>query len=69
MELRQVIYKQRNLNLVSLLNDSLLTDAKFWVGRGQKPSPNGFRIFDENGKETPLRRYDRKTIVNIHPEN
>jgi hypothetical protein len=39
------------------------SDAKFWVGRGQKPSPNGIKISDENGKETPLRRYDRKTIV------
>lgn len=40
-----------------------LLDAKFWVGRGPKPSPNGVRISDENGKEAPLRRYDRKTIV------
>lgn len=39
------------------------TDAKFWVGRGIKPSPNGIKIPDENGKEGPLRRYDRKTIV------
>ena len=38
-------------------------DAKFWVGRGVKPSPNGLKIPDENGKEVPLRRYDRKTIV------
>jgi hypothetical protein len=38
-------------------------DAKFWVGRGQKPTPNGIKIPDENGKESPLRRYDRKTIV------
>lgn len=38
-------------------------DAKFWVGRGSKPSPQGLRIPDENGKETPLRRYDHKTIV------
>lgn len=38
-------------------------DAKFWVGRGPKPSPQGIRIPDENGKENPLRRYDKKTIV------
>ena len=56
-------FKIQKSSLFSLFNNSLLTDAKFWVGRGQKPSPNGFRIFDENGKETPLRRYDRKTIV------
>lgn len=41
----------------------IFTDAKFWVGRGSKPSPQGIRVPDENGKENPLRRYDRKTIV------
>jgi Electron transfer DM13 len=46
-----------------LASDSKNEDAKFWVGRGIKPSPNGLRIPDENGKEAPLRRYDRKTIV------
>jgi hypothetical protein len=40
-----------------------VTDAKFWVGRGNRPSPQGIRVPDENGKEVPLRRYDRKTIV------
>lgn len=43
--------------------NSFPSDAKFWVGRGQKPSPQGVRIPDENGKEDPLRRYDKKTIV------
>lgn len=38
-------------------------DAKFWVGRGQKPTASGIRIPDENGRETPLRKYDQKTIV------
>lgn len=38
-------------------------DAKFWVGRGQKPDPNGIRIPDENGRITPLQRYEKKTIV------
>lgn len=41
----------------------VLTDAKFWVGVGDKPTPQGIRVADENGKEVPLRRYDRKTIV------
>jgi hypothetical protein len=40
-----------------------VADAKFWVGRGPKPSPQGIRVPDENGKEVPLRRYDRKTVV------
>ncbi|XP_075986895.1 DM13 and DOMON_DOH domain-containing protein skeletor isoform X3 [Anticarsia gemmatalis] len=43
--------------------DGEAPDAKFWVGRGDKPSPQGIRIPDENGKEAPLRRYDKKTIV------
>lgn len=46
-----------------LIKRVLCTDAKFWVGRGDKPSPEGIRIPDENGKETPLRKYDKKTIV------
>jgi len=33
------------------------------VGAGDKPTPQGIRVADENGKEMPLRRYDRKTIV------
>ncbi|KAG5335452.1 SKEL1 protein, partial [Acromyrmex charruanus] len=37
--------------------------AKFWVGAGSTPSSQGIRVPDENGKEQPLRRYDRKTIV------
>lgn len=40
-----------------------IADAKFWVGRGQKPTVSGIRIPDENGRETPLRKYDQKTIV------
>lgn len=44
-------------------------DAKFWVGRGTKPSPNGIRIPDENGRETPLVKYDKKTIVLTLPQD
>ena len=42
---------------------TLFSDAKFWVGRGIKPTPNGIRIPDENGREAPLSRYDKKTVV------
>lgn len=38
-------------------------DAKFWVGSGNKPSPQGVKVPDENGKEDPLRKYAKKTIV------
>lgn len=44
-------------------NQSSFTDAKFWVGRGPKPSSNGVRIPDENGREAPLAKYDKKTVV------
>lgn len=58
-----------SLSFASLFQFWLDTDAKFWVGRGQRPSPEGLRIPDENGKENPLRRYDRKTIVLTLPED
>lgn len=38
-------------------------DAKFWVGSGDRPTPQGIRIPDENGRVEPLRRYENKTIV------
>lgn len=41
----------------------LPADAKFWVGRGNKPGSQGTRVADENGLERPLRRYERKTVV------
>lgn len=47
----------------SLNANKPFADAKFWVGVGDKPTPQGVRVADENGKETPLRRYDHKTIV------
>lgn len=61
--------ESHSLSFASLLQFWLDTDAKFWVGRGQRPSPEGLRIPDENGKENPLRRYDRKTIVLTLPED
>lgn len=41
----------------------MFADAKFWIGPGDKPTPQGIRMADENGKEAPLRQYNRKTIV------
>lgn len=41
----------------------VFSDAKFWVGAGDKPTPQGIRVADENGKEVPLRQYNQKTIV------
>lgn len=61
--------ESHSLSVASLLQFWLDSDAKFWVGRGQRPSPEGLRIPDENGKENPLRRYDRKTIVLTLPED
>lgn len=52
-------YQTKYLNL----KFPLISDAKFWVGRGNTPTSQGLRIPDENGKQDPLRRYDRKTIV------
>ncbi|GLH12658.1 Protein Skeletor, isoforms B/C [Gryllus bimaculatus] len=58
-----VVVDAQTLLIPSFSYDGEAPDAKFWVGRGAKPSPQGARVPDENGKEAPLRRYDRKTIV------
>ncbi|XP_055385221.1 protein Skeletor, isoforms B/C isoform X2 [Condylostylus longicornis] len=58
-----VIVDAQTLLIPNFSYDGEAPDAKFWVGRGTKPSPQGLRIPDENGKETPLRQYDKKTIV------
>ncbi|CAH0554433.1 unnamed protein product [Brassicogethes aeneus] len=58
-----VIVDAQTLLIPNLSYDGEAPDAKFWVGHGPKPSPQGIRVPDENGKEIPLRKYDRKTIV------
>ena len=47
----------------------MISDAKFWVGTGTKPTPQGIRVPDENGKVEPLRKYDKKTIVLTLPSD
>ncbi|XP_067619850.1 protein Skeletor, isoforms B/C isoform X2 [Eurosta solidaginis] len=64
-----VIVDAQTLLIPNFSYDGEAPDAKFWVGRGQRPSPQGLRIPDENGKENPLRRYDRKTIVLTLPDD
>ncbi|XP_011185921.1 protein Skeletor, isoforms B/C isoform X2 [Zeugodacus cucurbitae] len=64
-----VIVDAQTLLIPNFSYDGEAPDAKFWVGRGQRPSPQGLRIPDENGKEIPLRRYDRKTIVLTLPDD
>ncbi|KAJ6639397.1 Protein Skeletor, isoforms B/C [Pseudolycoriella hygida] len=58
-----VIVDAQTLLVPNFSYDGEAPDAKFWVGRGSKPSPNGSRIPDENGRESPLVKYDKKTIV------
>ncbi|KAF7274604.1 hypothetical protein GWI33_012719 [Rhynchophorus ferrugineus] len=58
-----VIVDAQTLLIPNLYYDGEAPDAKFWVGQGAKPSPQGIRVPDENGKELPLRRYDGKTVV------
>ncbi|XP_018574993.1 protein Skeletor, isoforms B/C-like, partial [Anoplophora glabripennis] len=58
-----VIVDAQTLLVPHLSYDGEAPDAKFWVGSGSKPSPQGIRVPDENGKEVPLRKYDRKTVV------
>ncbi|XP_017786522.1 PREDICTED: protein Skeletor, isoforms B/C-like isoform X2 [Nicrophorus vespilloides] len=58
-----VIVDAQTLLVPNLSYDGEAPDAKFWVGSGSKPSPQGIRVPDENGKIMPLRKYDRKTVV------
>ncbi|XP_050483163.1 protein Skeletor, isoforms B/C isoform X3 [Bombus huntii] len=58
-----VVVDAQTLLIPSFSYDGEAPDAKFWVGAGPSPSPQGIRVPDENGKEQPLRRYDRKAIV------
>ncbi|XP_023290274.1 protein Skeletor, isoforms B/C [Orussus abietinus] len=58
-----VLVDAQTLLIPGFSYDGEAPDAKFWTGSGPRPSPQGIRVPDENGKEQPLRRYDRKTIV------
>lgn len=58
-----VVVDAQTILIPNFSYDGEAPDAKFWVGRGDKPTPNGIRIPDENGRITPLQRYERKTIV------
>ncbi|XP_028028126.1 protein Skeletor, isoforms B/C isoform X1 [Bombyx mandarina] len=58
-----IVVDAQTLLITNFSYDGEAPDAKFWVGRGDQPSPQGIRIPDENGKEDPLRKYDKKTIV------
>ncbi|KAK9889864.1 hypothetical protein WA026_007230 [Henosepilachna vigintioctopunctata] len=58
-----VIVDAQTLLIPNLSYDGEAPDAKFWAGRGPKPSPQGIRIPDENGKELPLRRINKRTVV------
>ncbi|XP_012227844.1 protein Skeletor, isoforms B/C isoform X1 [Linepithema humile] len=64
-----VIVDAQTLLIPSFSYDGEAPDAKFWVGVGPSPSSQGIRVPDENGKEQPLRRYSRKTIVLTLPDD
>lgn len=62
-------HEKRKLKFPKNFDIFFSLDAKFWVGAGKHPSPQGIRVPDENGKVSPLRRYDRKTIVLTLPSD
>ncbi|VVC37406.1 DM13 domain,DOMON domain [Cinara cedri] len=64
-----VVVDAQTLLIPGFSYDGEAPDAKFWVGAGDKPTPQGIRVADENGKEVTLRRYDRKTIVLTLPDD
>ncbi|XP_024940594.1 protein Skeletor, isoforms B/C isoform X3 [Cephus cinctus] len=64
-----VVVDAQTLLIPGFSYDGEAPDAKFWVGPGPSPTPQGIRVPDENGKVVPLRRYDRKTIVLTLPDD
>ncbi|XP_043268962.1 protein Skeletor, isoforms B/C isoform X2 [Venturia canescens] len=58
-----VVVDAQTLLIPGFSYDGEAPDAKFWVGAGAHPTPQGERVPDENGRTEPLRRYERKTIV------
>ena len=47
--------------------DGQAPDAHFWVGKGNRPGPEGNFVADENGSDEPLRKYHKKTLVIVLP--
>lgn len=43
--------------------------AHFWVTRGKSQSGRGVRLLNENGSETPLRKYSGETVVVTLPDD
>ncbi|XP_014221309.1 protein Skeletor, isoforms B/C [Trichogramma pretiosum] len=64
-----VIVDAQTLLIPSFTYDGEAPDAKFWVGAGLSPTPQGIKLPNENGEVGPLRRYDHKTIVLSLPDD
>ncbi|KAF4521058.1 hypothetical protein B566_EDAN008130, partial [Ephemera danica] len=58
-----VVVDAQTLLVPNFSYDGEAPDAKFWVGAGSKPSPQGIRVADENGSFSPLKKYNRQTLV------
>ncbi|CAG7836850.1 unnamed protein product [Allacma fusca] len=57
-----VVVDAQTILLPDFTYDGQAPDVHFWVGRG-KPAPEGIRVPDETGGDTPLVKSDKKTMV------
>ncbi|XP_018007875.2 uncharacterized protein LOC108665610 [Hyalella azteca] len=66
---RLVVVDAQTFLIPNFSYDGAAPDARFWVGRGDKPGSDGTVVPDENGSTNPLKRYEGKTIVITLPDH
>ena len=65
--LRIVVVDAQTFLIPAFSYDGQAPDAPFWVGKGNRPGPEGNFVADENGSDEPLRKYHKKTLVIVLP--
>ena len=65
--LRIVVVDAQTFLIPAFSYDGQAPDAHFWVGKGNRPGPEGNFVADENGSDEPLRKYHKKTLVIVLP--
>jgi len=64
---RIVVVDAQTFLIPAFSYDGQAPDAHFWVGKGNRPGPEGNFVSDENGSDDPLRKYHKKTLVIVLP--
>jgi len=58
-----VILDSKTIAIPKCYYDGLGTDTYFWVGVGPQPSVKGFKVPDEKGYLSPLRKYTEEDVI------